>query len=186
MTYSTALLRSNNYYYCRVLHTCRTRNIYVHCYIYSYVAFPLIHATKSENRQHSAWPLQIDSGAETGLVNLDRRFRDRMLLMIGNFSIRYVREQVSTFSCMCVCVYMCTIITDLNGFIYFERKTHCSYSYCKQLNKNFLSKNPRISRFFINLNYVNFFGTIKIQNFKAQEKEGWNYCINIFYIFILS
>lgn len=74
--------------------------------VYTYVAFSLIHATKSEDRQHSAWPLQIDSGAETGLVNLGRRFRDRMLLMIGNFSIRYVREQVSTFSCMCVC--MCT------------------------------------------------------------------------------
>lgn len=37
-------------------------------------------------------PLQIDSGAETGLVNWSRRFRDRMLLMIGNFRARYVRE----------------------------------------------------------------------------------------------
>lgn len=42
--------------------------------------------------------LQIDSGAETGLVNLGRHFTDRMLLMIGNFNVRYVREQVSLVS----------------------------------------------------------------------------------------
>lgn len=36
---------------------------------------------------------------ETGLVNWSQRFSDRMLLMIGNFSMRYLREQVSWDAC---------------------------------------------------------------------------------------
>lgn len=89
---------------------------------------------KSEDRQHSAQPLQIDSGAETGLVNLGRRFKDRMLLMIGNFSVRYVRASFHLFVCVCVCVQMVT--TDLNVFI--ARDPHWyKFLFIKKLNEFF-------------------------------------------------
>nr|KAF7434466.1 hypothetical protein H0235_002657 [Vespula pensylvanica] len=37
--------------------------------------------------------LQIESSTETGLVNWSRRFSDRMLLMIGNFSARVGKQR---------------------------------------------------------------------------------------------
>lgn len=71
--------------------------------------------SEQEDRRHSTRLLQIDSGAETGLVNSVWRFRDRMLLMIGNFSA--LRERAS-FSCLRASVSY-RFFSRINIYLYY-------------------------------------------------------------------
>lgn len=69
-----AFLKMHNYYYCRGVDTHTYARILLHLYIGYFLLVREMRSEQEDRRRLSARTLQIDSGAETGLVNSSRRF----------------------------------------------------------------------------------------------------------------